>query len=166
MFLMIDRIRRFLLGFDPDDIQAKLTVVESKLEESSKILQSLKEELDKLKESKADMRYVQSIEEQLSNLDNLINNIFDILKMKREIKKGRIELSNMDKCGIVLNLIQKGINTSSELRKYVPFSVRELYEVLNELEKLSIIGQIKEGRKKKYYVIEDDSEFVQSEDYL
>jgi len=112
------------------------------------------------------MRYVQSIEEQLSNLDNLINNIFDILKMKRETKKGRIELSNMDKCGIVLNLIQKGINTSSELRKYVPFSVRELYEVLNELEKLSIIGQIKEGRKKKYYVIEDDSEFVQSEDYL
>ena len=163
---MINKIRRFLLGFDPDDIQAKLIAIESKLEESSKILQSLKEELDKLKESKADIRYVQSIEEQLSNLDNLINNIFDILKMKREIKKGRIELSNMDKCRIVLNLIRKGVNTSSELRKYVPFSVRELYEVLNELEKLSIIGQMKEGRKKKYYVIEDDSEFVQSEDYL
>ncbi len=57
---MINKIRRFLLGFDPDDIQAKLIAIESKLEESSKILQSLKDELDKLKESKADIRYVQS----------------------------------------------------------------------------------------------------------
>lgn len=154
------------MGFDPDELYARLAAMESRLEESSKILQSLKEDLDKLKESKADVKYVQSIEEQLSNLDNLINSMIKVIGTRRRDKKVEIDVSTSDKHQLVLELIRKGVNTSSELRKHVSFSVRELYEILNDLEKLSMIGHIKEGRKKRYYVIEADDEFVQSGQFL
>jgi uncharacterized membrane protein len=77
-----------------------------------------------------------------------------------------MELSTEDKYDLVLNLIKEGINTSSELRKHVPFSVRELHKILRELEELSAIGHVKKGRTKYYYVVEAKKEIVRSEDYI
>jgi len=109
---------------------------------------------------------VRSIEDRLSRLDNLINELRSVLTVKFMDKKGGKELSMADKCDLVLNLIKSGVNTSSELRKFVPFSVRELHQVLKRLEEMSAIRHVKRGRTKYYYVIEAKEGVVRSEDFI
>ena len=156
-------LRKWLLGFDPDEFRAKLEELEERIEEAVRMVELLSEELDELKDVKDDVRRV---EERLSELDNLINELRDVLTGKREAITTEKELSTADKYDLVLNLIKEGINTSSELRKRVPFSVRELHRILNELEKSSLIGYVKKGRTKYYYVVEAKKRKVQSKDYV
>jgi len=159
-------LRKWLLGFDPGEFEARLRDLESKIEKATNILDSLKEELNELRKDKADIEVVRSIEERLSRLDNLINELRSVLTAKFMGKKGGKELSMADKCDLVLNLIKSGVNTSSELRKFVPFSVRELHRVLKRLEELSAIRHVKRGRTKYYYVIEAKEGVVRSEDFI
>jgi uncharacterized membrane protein len=161
--------RKWLLGFDPREfeiIKERLKDLESKVEKANTMVKRLKEDLNKLYETKADVVWVKSLEDKLSQLDNLVNEIKTTLTVKSRNKNGLIELSTKDKYDLVLNLIKEGINTSSELRKHVPFSVRELHKILRELEELSAIGHIKKGRTKYYYVIEAKRKFVQSKKYV
>ena len=161
--------RKWLLGFDPkefEDVKRRLEDLESKVEKANTIVESMRRELKELYESKADIRLVKSLEDKLSRLDNLVNELKSILTVKSRGRSSSIELSTVDKYDLVLNLIKNGVNTSSELRKHVPFSVRELHKVLKELEELSAIGHVKKGRTKYYYVIEAKDEFVRSEDYV
>ena len=159
-------LRKWLLGFDPEEFKARLEELEFKIERTNNILDSLREELNELRNGKADIRMVKSLEEKLSQLDNLINELRSILTMKFMDKKGEKKLSMKDKCDLVLNLIKNGVNTSSELRKFVPFSVRELHQVLKRLEELSAIRHVKRGRTKYYYVIEAKGGVVRSEDFI
>jgi uncharacterized membrane protein len=161
--------RKWLLGFDPKEfkeLKERLSLLESKVEKANTLIESLKEELNELYESKADTESVKSLENKLSQLDNLINELRVVLTAKSKSKRCLMELSTEDKYDLVLNLIKKGVNTSSELRKHVPFSVRELHKVLRKLEELSAIGHVKKGRTKYYYVVEAERKFVQSEDYI
>ena len=161
--------RKWLLGFDPEEfkeVKARLKDLESKVEKASIIIETMKDELNTLYASKADIKLVKSIENRLSQLDNLVNELRTALATESKDKKVEKGLSTEDKYDLVLNLIKKGINTSSELRKHVPFSVRELHKILKGLEELSVIGHIKKGRTKYYYVIEAGKEFVRSEDYI
>jgi uncharacterized membrane protein len=161
--------RKWLLGFDPKEfheLKEKLNALELKIEKASVIIETIKEELDNLYKSKANVGSVKSLENKLSQLDNTINELKAVLTVKAKDKSSSIELSTEDKHDLILNLIKEGINTSSELRKHVPFSVRELHKILKELEELSAIGHIKKGRTKYYYVIEAKREFVQSKKYV
>ena len=161
--------RKWLLGFDPkefEDVKRRLEDLESKVEKANTIVESMRRELKELYESKADIRLVKSLEDKLSRLDNLVNELKSILTVKSRGRSSSIELSTTDKYDLVLNLIKEGVNTSSELRKHVPFSVSELHKVLKELEELSAIGHVKKGRTKYYYVIEAKDKFVRSEEYV
>ena len=161
--------RKWLLGFDPEefkDVKARLNLLESKVEKVSTIVETLKEELNALYKTKADIELVKSIESKLSQMDNLINELKATLTTNLRNERGEKELSTADKCDLVLNMIKQGINTSSELRKHVPFSVRELHKILKRLEELSVIGQIKKGRTKYYYIIEAKNQFVHSKELI
>ncbi len=159
-------LRKWLLGFDPKELKSRLDTLESKVESISKTLISLRTDINELRRRKADIEIVKSLEDKLSQLDNLINELKSTLTAKMADIRGEGELSTKDKYDLVLNLIRKGINTSSELRKHVPFSVRELHQILKRLEELSVIGHVKKGRTKYYYVIEAKEMVVQSEDYV
>jgi len=141
-------LRKWLLGFDPEEFKTRLEDLEFKIERVSDVLDSLREDVNELRNSKADMSVVKSLEDRLSQLDNLINELRSVLTTKLTDKSVRKELSMADKCDLVLNLIRSGINTSSELRKFVPFSVGELHQVLKRLEELSVIGHIKKRTDK------------------
>jgi len=48
-------LRKWLLGFDPGEFEARLRDIESKIERATNILDSLKEELNELQKNKADI---------------------------------------------------------------------------------------------------------------
>ena len=130
-------IRRWLLGFNPEDLKKWVSKIQS-LESEVKELKARIDQVEKVSER------VKVIEERLRILDTLLEQEKDnriwIRSLMKELEEVRLELeaiklgstpeqysvtslSEDDEKQLVLSLIRKGAHSPSELKRLIPFGV-------------------------------------------
>lgn len=161
-------IRRWLLGFNPEDLKKWVSKIQS-LESEVKELKARIDQVEKVSER------VKVIEERLRILDTLLEQEKDnriwIRSLMKELEEVRLELeaiklgstpeqsfvtslSEDEEKQLVLSLIRKGAHSPSELKRLVPFGVGKLYRILRELEMDGLIRNLEKKKNRKYVPVE------------
>ncbi|RLF81989.1 hypothetical protein DRN38_01180 [Thermococci archaeon] len=160
-------IRRWLLGFNPEDLKEWIPKVQSleaevkdlrqKIEELVKANQDMLKQLLQIQrdlENKADKK---AMERELESLSKLVMAVYDKLKdleSYSEVSLGE-SLDQKDEELLVLNLLRQGYTSPSELLSRLKMSNKRLYAILKRLEAQGKVRKLRKKRRVHYVLIED-----------